>query len=298
VQPTTTPEHLAIFKNNIDLALEEAQDALHQEADGINRWIDATLKLITNLDAARKCFASDQAFGKWLTDSDYSEERLSRHDRAALLNMALYPDITREVLGQTHRRSYQLIWRDEIQPRLPNARQPTEATADNAEKTAEGDSTTATSTNNPEQPTSPIPEQPADEHKTSTSDDHPKETQASKKKGPTRRQRTNGANKASNDPWAKDRKKVYEDGKSITHGAKELKNKLLQCNAEQKQDIRDHADQVWLKGIKEASEDLACVYNECSGKAESAEAEADELTRRTERVRKTPAQASTTVPLA
>jgi hypothetical protein len=96
------------------------------------------LNLIDLLHDARKRFSSDQAFGKWLTDSGYGEERIKRQDRAALLNMAEHPDLAREVLKQTHRRSWRLIWEEEIQPRLLTAGQPadgegTEAPAEHAD---------------------------------------------------------------------------------------------------------------------------------------------------------------------
>jgi hypothetical protein len=95
-----------------------------QESEGRKLWTEGTLELINILHNAREHFSSDQAFGKWLTDSGYGENRISRQDRSALLNMAEHPELTREILEQIHGRSWQLIWRDEIQPRLPNARQP------------------------------------------------------------------------------------------------------------------------------------------------------------------------------
>jgi hypothetical protein len=61
-----------------------------------------------------------------LTDNGYGE-RITRHDRSALLNMALNLDVTRDVLQQTIRRSWRLIWEEEVRPRLPTAGQPTDA---------------------------------------------------------------------------------------------------------------------------------------------------------------------------
>jgi hypothetical protein len=140
----------------------------------------------------------------------------------------------------------------------------------------------------------PTAGQPADDHKTSKPDDaYPSKTATPDVK-PTRRPKTN-ADKASRDPWAKDRKKFYEDGLSIAHGAKELKNKLLQCTAAQEQDIREHADPAWLKEQKEAGEAQLFVYYRLTGSAEVAEAEADDLMQKTQQVGRTPAQASTPI---
>ena len=109
---------------DLDIAWTKITEGRQQEEQGRKLWIEGTLEIINILHVARQGLASDQAFGKWLSDSGYGEERITRQDRAALLNMAKHPDLTREVLEQTHSRSWQLIWRDEIQPQLPNARQP------------------------------------------------------------------------------------------------------------------------------------------------------------------------------
>jgi hypothetical protein len=122
----TIPFDQGEVKNNLDLAWGKIQNGLQQEAQGYKLWIEGTLELINIPHDARQCHASDQAFGKRLTDSGYGENRIKRHERSALLNMAEHPDLTRKVLEQTHSRSWQLIWRDEIRPRLPNARQPTD----------------------------------------------------------------------------------------------------------------------------------------------------------------------------
>jgi hypothetical protein len=119
----TTPEHLAIVKANLDAAWAKVEDATYQEAEGTNRWIEGTLGLVTNLVDARERLG-DQAFGLWLTENGYGEDRLPRHHRQALLNMGLDLKVTREVLSQTERRSWRYIWEKEIQPRLPYAGQP------------------------------------------------------------------------------------------------------------------------------------------------------------------------------
>jgi hypothetical protein len=111
-------------KSELDAAWRKIETGEQLEADGRVLWIEGTLELIAILDSARERLGPDQAFGAWLTDNGYGENRISRDDRSALLNMALHLDVTREVLEQTHRRSWQLIWREEVQSRLRRATQP------------------------------------------------------------------------------------------------------------------------------------------------------------------------------
>ena len=75
------------------------------------------------MDDARKRLGSDQAFGAWLNEAGYGE-RITRQDRAALLNMAEHLGRTREILARTSRWSWRLIWEEEIQPGLPSVGQP------------------------------------------------------------------------------------------------------------------------------------------------------------------------------
>jgi hypothetical protein len=127
---TITPSDITIpfdqeeVKRNLDRAWEKFQHALHQEAEGNDQWIESTLELSKILYDARQRLPPDQAFGEWLTKSGYGEERITRNDHQALQNMALNLAVTREVLAQTHRRSWRLIWEQEIQPRLHSPVQP------------------------------------------------------------------------------------------------------------------------------------------------------------------------------
>ena len=106
-------------KSNLDLAWVKIQNGRQQETEGKRLWIEGTLELISILDDARKRLGSDQAFGTWLSDNGYGENRITRHDRSALLNMAADLNVTREVLAQTHRRSWRHIWEEEVQSRCP-----------------------------------------------------------------------------------------------------------------------------------------------------------------------------------
>ena len=114
-------------KSNLDLAWVKIQNARQQETEGKKLWIEGTLELISILDDAHKRLGSDQAFGTWLSDNGYGENRITRHDRSALLNMAADLNLTLEVLAQTHRRSWRHIWEEEVQSRLPHEGQPTDA---------------------------------------------------------------------------------------------------------------------------------------------------------------------------
>lgn len=115
-----------IIKQNLDIAWMKIESGLQQETEGRKFWIEGTITLIEILHAARNRLGSDQAFGAWLTENGYGEDRINRHDRSALLNMALDLDVTCAVLEETHRRSWRYIWEDEVQPRLPHAGQPTD----------------------------------------------------------------------------------------------------------------------------------------------------------------------------
>jgi hypothetical protein len=121
---TTADTELAVLKSKLDLAWAKNQDSRQQEAEVRKRWTESTHELINILGAARKRFPSDQAFGAWLTEAGYGEDKIPRDDRSALLNMGLYPEVTRQVLEQTSRHSWQLIWREEVQSRLRSGTQP------------------------------------------------------------------------------------------------------------------------------------------------------------------------------
>ena len=107
---------------NIDPDVKSLDLAWEKVTKGSELWIEGTLELINILDFARKRHASDQAFGAWLDEAGY-RDKISRDDRQALLNMARLDDV-RAVLENTHRRSWQLIWREDVQGRLRSATQP------------------------------------------------------------------------------------------------------------------------------------------------------------------------------
>src|SRR6516164_6338961 len=118
---TTTTNIDPIVKSKLELAWGKIENGKKQDAEGRKLWIEGTLELIQILDKAREDFASDKEFGHWLKQKG---PPINEMDRKAYLNMALNMDLTRKILEQTERRSPQLIWREEIQPKLVSANQP------------------------------------------------------------------------------------------------------------------------------------------------------------------------------
>jgi hypothetical protein len=249
----TIPFDQGEVKSNLDRAWEKIQNGLQQEAQGSDRWIEGTLELINILHDARERLASDQAFGSWLTKNGYGEDRLKRNDRQALQNMAQHPDLTREVLEQTHRRSWRLIWEEEIQPRLHNAVQP-----------AGDESAEAIPTNNAEE--------------------------ADTRKKPTRRPRKgNGTrNTPPKDEWGKDLKNFLSDGLLIANALIRIKKGICGSKPEKKAELRKKVTTAWLEPMEQGSKAYAWICDWANGMLDE---EADKLIQEG-RVVETPTHAS------
>lgn len=211
-------ERLTTVKSDLDAAWVKIQNGLQLLAEGRKLWIEGTLELINILNDARNRLGSDQAFGTWLSDNGYGEDCIKRHNRSALLNMALDLDVTREVLEQTRRTSWQLIWREEIQPRLPSPRQP--ADADGPEDT-DGEAPDG-------QPEAPNDEGP-EEAPTAT-------TRRSKKKKPPK------------EPWAGDLKR-FLDALRTANDAMALKRTIEQCAPDQLRKLQEEVDPFFVGEI-------------------------------------------------
>jgi hypothetical protein len=223
---TNDPKGFAVVKSKLDLAWGKIEDGLQQEAEGHKLWIEGTLELINILDDARNRFPSDKEFGAWLTDNGYGENRIKRNDRRALLNMAEHPQHTREVLNQTHRRSWRLIWEEEIQPLLHSAVQP-----------AEGESPKANPANNPEQPAEP-------------------------EKKPTRRPRKGNGTKKPRTEWGKDLKDFMSDGVLAANALIRIKNSILGCSPEKRAELlEEKVTPKWSEKIDEGSKAGAWICN-------------------------------------
>jgi hypothetical protein len=243
---------LTNIKSNLDLAWVKIQDALQQEAEGHNLWIEGTLELISILDDARNRLGSDQAFGTWLTENGYGEDRITRHDRAALLNMAEHPDLTRKVLEQTHRRSWRYIWEEEVQPRLPYVGQP-----------ADGESPEANPANNSEQ--------------------------SAGEKKPTRRPRKGNGTKKPQSEWGKDLKDFLSHGLLAANALIRIKNSILGCSPEKRAELlEEKVTSEWADKIDEGSKAGRWICDWANGLLEE---EADALEQQG-RVVRTPPRAS------
>jgi hypothetical protein len=262
-----TNTDLVTVKRNLDVALTKIESGRINEEQGKKQWIEGTLELIAGLDDGRNRFSSDQTFGKWLDENGY-DDRITRHDRSALLNMAKHPDITREVLEQTHSRSWQLIWRDEIQPRLPNARQP-----------ADGENSEADPTNNPKQSGEALtnnPEQSAND---------PKPEATTKR---TRRPRRGTGTKKPKTEWGKDLNDFMSDSLLAANAFVRIKNSILESPPEKKAELLKKVTPEWSDKIELGSKAGAWIRDWGNGSLEEA---ADVLIQK-DRVVRTPARAS------
>jgi hypothetical protein len=226
-QPKERP--LRMINPDLDLAWQKTQNGLEQEAEGRKLWIEGTLELINILHKARKRLGADQAFGDWLTALDY-DERITRHDRSALLNMAEHLDLTRNVLEETTRRSWQLIWREEMQPRLPSGRQPPEAKG--PAEAPEG--------TEPEAPDGEGAEEPQ------ATTRRPKKPKGAKKT----------ANEEQVNEWSGDSKHFFRAGLVTAHDAIAMKNTVLQCTVEQKRKLQKDVEPSWQEIIGKGGEAL------------------------------------------
>jgi hypothetical protein len=96
---------------------ERTQRGNEQMDSGRAEWRDGTWQMVTGLTRLRELDQrDDRAFGAALTLSGL--DKISKDDRAALLDMARYPDIAKAVLATTERTSWRNIWRKEIKPQV------------------------------------------------------------------------------------------------------------------------------------------------------------------------------------
>jgi hypothetical protein len=249
---TTTTNIDPIVKSNLDIAWGKIEKGLALEAEGRKLWVEGTIELITILDDARKRFASDQEFGTWLTDNGYGEDRITRHQRTALLNMAEHLDLTREVLEQTHRLSWEQIWIHQIQPGLPGTRQP-----------ADGESPEANPANNSEQ--------------------------SAGEKKPTRRPRKGNSKKKPKEEWGKDLNEFMSDGVLAANALIRIKNNILGCSPEKRAELlEEKVTPEWSDKIDEGRKAAVWICDWANGLQQE---EADALEQQG-RVVRTPARAS------
>ena len=99
-------------------AWNKIQRGLAMEDEGRKLWINGTMELALVLAEARRDYPSNIEFGVWLTGKGFGKDIINEHDRTALVEMGKHPHTTQDVLNKTQRRSWQLIWREEIEPRF------------------------------------------------------------------------------------------------------------------------------------------------------------------------------------
>jgi hypothetical protein len=103
--------------------LDAARAGAKAEEDGRAAWRINTMRLAEALLTGRKLHQNDNnAFGRWLDANAPGNGVISDKDRWALLNMAEHVDAAGKALEVTTRRSWQLIWIEDIQPKVEVAK--------------------------------------------------------------------------------------------------------------------------------------------------------------------------------
>ena len=90
----------------------------HQRAErGSQEWVEGVLEMASDIHEARDHFQNDdRRFGIWTIENEI--DFFNQDDRNALVNMGAHLELARIVLEETQRRSFQLIWREEMKTRL------------------------------------------------------------------------------------------------------------------------------------------------------------------------------------
>ena len=229
--------------------------------EGHKLWIEGTLELINILDDARKRLGSDQAFGTWLTDNGYGEDRITRHDRSALLNMALDLNVTREVLAQTHRRSWRHIWR--------------------------GRSSTPVASVGNRQMTTKLRNSSGQFSATwRSSNRHRWATGRSQET--TRRPKKGNGTKKPKEEWGKDLNDFISDGLLAANALIRIRNSILESSPDKQAELLKKVTSEWSDKIDLGTKAGAWIRDWANG---SLEKEADALSQKG-RVVRTPARAS------
>lgn len=98
--------------------LVERVRAGHQRAErGGQEWIEGVLEMASAMHEARDRFQNDdRRLGIWTIENEI--DFFNQDDRNALVNMGAHLELARIVLEETQRRCFQLIWREEMKPRL------------------------------------------------------------------------------------------------------------------------------------------------------------------------------------
>jgi len=83
---------------------------------GKDGWVNGTMRAAVGLATARGRYTADREFSQWL--KEHQEIPYTDHDRAALIKLGQYPEISRELLETTDRWSFRSIVDHELRPLL------------------------------------------------------------------------------------------------------------------------------------------------------------------------------------
>jgi hypothetical protein len=120
IEPTADLAEKAKVADAIRTHHKRALDAKSQVEGGLTAYRTETWLLAVKYKSGKDvvCGGSTKKFHKWLKDNGLGTDVISANDRAALLGIAANPSIAKPILEKTTRMSWQLIWREEVQPEV------------------------------------------------------------------------------------------------------------------------------------------------------------------------------------
>lgn len=116
-----TDNNIVNLPTPMNVLADRIRGALARVQRGHIETIEGMLELAVALKEARDCFSDNRQFSIWLAENELDAEFIGHNNRAALINMAGDIALARIVLAETRRTSPELIWREEMQPRLTSA---------------------------------------------------------------------------------------------------------------------------------------------------------------------------------
>ena len=128
-----TTDNIIQMPTPMNVLADRIREALARADRSRIEWVEATLDLAATLKEARERFPSNEAFAHWLVDSKLDADIMGHQTRAALINMAADLALARIVLQETKRNSWQLIWQEEMKPRLTSAGKTTHQSTESLE---------------------------------------------------------------------------------------------------------------------------------------------------------------------
>jgi len=117
-----TTDNIIPMPTSLSALADRYRAAYRRIEQNRGEWIADTLVMAEVLHEARERFPNDIEFSVWIVQNGLDFH--NKDDRAALINMQRNRTISEIVLEETARTSPQLIWREEIMPRLLSAKKP------------------------------------------------------------------------------------------------------------------------------------------------------------------------------